>query len=207
MTKQAGIQAGGLMAILHPPLEALSQLVSPLNGGELRVARALAEQLDDSWTIYIQPRLELDVPDFVAVHDLHGVCAIEVKDWSYGKYRVAATGAIQYRSGHGWAESGQNPRYQAYRYRSTVFEQFFALPGDSGCVLPAVRESCCCSTIRLHTHVDCSIIRWFLRHSWRSRCSVMMRWPRSRTSSSALHRRLRQQSHWNDSGAISRSRA
>ena len=44
------------MAVLIPSLDDLSQLVTPLNPGELCVARALS-MLDDDWTVYIQPRL------------------------------------------------------------------------------------------------------------------------------------------------------
>ena len=125
--------------MLRPPLEDLSQLITPLNDGELRVARAMAAQLDDSWTVYIQPRLEFDIPDFVATHDDYGVCAIEVKDWAYNKYRLAPDGTVEFQNGSGWNATDENPRYQAYRYRSTIREQFFALPSDRGSISPAVR--------------------------------------------------------------------
>lgn len=69
------------MALLRPPLHEFDQLTQPLNASELATARALA-QLDDDWTVYVQPKLELDQPDFIAVHDLLGVCIIEVCDWS-----------------------------------------------------------------------------------------------------------------------------
>jgi len=71
--------AGGWVAILKPSLDDLDQLVTPLNSGELCVARALS-MLNDEWTVYIQPRLGQDIPDFVAVHDRYGVCAVEVND-------------------------------------------------------------------------------------------------------------------------------
>lgn len=70
------------MAVLRPSLEECDRLVTPLDNGERRVAEKHAE-LDDDWTVYIQPRLALDVPDFVAVHPRLGVCAMEVKDWEY----------------------------------------------------------------------------------------------------------------------------
>jgi hypothetical protein len=118
------------VAEFRPAVRDHRRSVTPLNDGERRVANALA-RLDDSWTIYIRPRLGQDVPDFVAVHDKHGVCAIEVKDWSYGKYRQADHGAIQFTSGEGgWTDSKEKPRYQAYRYRSTIYDQYFALPED-----------------------------------------------------------------------------
>lgn len=130
---------GGFVAVFRPQLDALGQLITPLNDGERRIAGALADQLDDSWTVYIQPRLEFDVPDFVAVHDKYGVCAIEVKDWAYGKYRLAPDGTVEYRNVSGWNSTETNPRYQAYRYRSTIFEQFFAMPDDQAPASPAVR--------------------------------------------------------------------
>lgn len=117
------------MAIFRPPLEDRSQLLEPLNPGEQRVADALAG-LDDDWTIYLQPRIGQDLPDAIAVHDRFGVCAIEVKDWNRSGYRQAADGSIEYRTAEGWKRSTEQPRYQAYRYRSTIFEQFFALPSD-----------------------------------------------------------------------------
>lgn len=127
------------MAVMHPSLDDCNRLAQPLNAGELRVARKLAE-LDDSWTVYVQPRLAHDVPDFVAVHDRHGVCAIEVKDWSYGAYEQADDGTIRHIDGHGVPTAvADQPRYQAYRYRSTIFDQFFALPEDGDSPPHAVR--------------------------------------------------------------------
>ena len=82
------------MALLRPSLEDCSQLVSPLNDGERRVLEALA-RLGDDWTIYVQPRLGLDVPDVVAVHPRHGVCIVEVKGWAYGKYRMGPSARIE----------------------------------------------------------------------------------------------------------------
>lgn len=114
------------MARFRPPLEELSQLVEPLNHGEEAVARALAA-LDDDWTVYIQPRLGQDVPDFVAVHGRHGVCIIEVKDWKPSIYRQRDDGRIECRRGSGeWTGIDEQPRYQAFRYRTTIFDLFFA---------------------------------------------------------------------------------
>ena len=100
------------MALLRPPLHEFDRLAQPLNASELATARALA-QLDDDWTVYVQPKLELDQPDFIAVHELLGVCIIEVCDWS--------------------PESRQpqhdDSRFIAARTRSVVFDQFVAQPG------------------------------------------------------------------------------
>ena len=127
------------MAILKPSLDDLRQLAHPLNPGELGVARELAN-LDDGWTVYVQPRLEHDVPDFVAVHRRHGVCAIEVKNWARAGYRQNDAGVIEYRRADGsWRTSQEQPRYQAFRYRSTIFDRFFALPSDSSTPTKVVR--------------------------------------------------------------------
>ena len=126
------------MATLRPPLSELDRLATPLNDGELSVARKLAE-LDDSWNVYVQPRLAQDVPDFVAVHPQYGVCAIEVKDWAPGGYRQADNGAIECMKAGTWQPTAEHPRYQAYRYRSTIYEHFFALPEDADTPTQVVR--------------------------------------------------------------------
>lgn len=128
------------MANFRPPLEDLSDLLQPLNDGERRVADALAV-LDDEWTFYLQPRIGQDVPDVVAAHDHFGVCAIEVKDWGRAGYRQADDGSIEYRTHNGWKRTAEQPRYQAHRYRSTIFDQFFALPTDGRFPGPAVRAA------------------------------------------------------------------
>lgn len=118
------------MARMRPPLDELDRIAVPLNDGEMRVAQKLAE-LDDSWTVYVQPRLAQDIPDFVAIHPRHGVCAIEVKDWAVGGYRQADDGSIECMTGGAWQRTAEQPRYQAFRYRSTIYEHFFALPDDA----------------------------------------------------------------------------
>jgi hypothetical protein len=127
---------------MRPALDELRQLVTPLNDGELDVAHALA-RLDDGWTVYIQPRIGHDVPDFVAVHDRHGVCAIEVKDWQSSIYRQRHDGVIEYRyrscAGQ-WEQTTEQPRYQAHRFRMTIFDQFFAMPDDDPQPTEAVRS-------------------------------------------------------------------
>jgi hypothetical protein len=116
-----------VVAVLRPSLGELDDLAEPLSDGELRVARALAH-LHDDWTVYVQPRFALDVPDFVAVHPRHGVCAIEVEEWSSGtRYRQCHDGAIEYRGRDGtWRCSAEKPRYEALRYSRVIFDEFFA---------------------------------------------------------------------------------
>ena len=117
------------VAVMRPTLDECDRLLEPLNDGERRVAMRLAE-LGDDWTVYVQPRLAHDVPDFVAVHPRHGVCAIEVKNWRYGKYRQNDDGSIDMMTDGAWRPTKEAPRYQAYRYRSTIFDHYFAGPDD-----------------------------------------------------------------------------
>jgi hypothetical protein len=77
------------------------------------------------------------------VHPRHGVCAIEVKDWSSGtRYRQNEHGAVEYRGRDGvWKRSTDTPRYQALRYSQVIFDQFFALPEHDTASSPAVRAA------------------------------------------------------------------
>lgn len=129
------------MASVRPSLLDLSQLVEPLDAAELAVARALAT-LDDGWTVYIRPRIGLDVPSFLAVHDLNGLCTIEVADWRPGTHRQAGGGAIEYRDNFGaWHLAADEPRFRAGRTRAMLYDQFFALPADGGEPTEAVRAA------------------------------------------------------------------
>lgn len=83
------------------------------------------EGLDDGWTVFVQPRLALDQPDFVAVHDLLGVCVIEVQDCGPGDA----------------LPDGDDPRFSASRTRSVLYDQFFALPSDGTHITTAVRAA------------------------------------------------------------------
>ena len=121
------LRQGGFVAEFHPPLEALTQLVEQLNDGERRVVEALV-RLSDDWQIFVQPRLGMDIPDFVAVHARHGVCAIEVKDWDPSKYENR-NGAVGRWGANNWTPI-THPLMQPYRYQSTIFERHFALPDD-----------------------------------------------------------------------------
>ena len=95
---------GVLLATFQPSLDHLDELLVPLDDSGLRVADQLSV-LDDEWTVYTRPQLGQDVPDFVLVHDRHGVIVVDVF-------------------------SGQpNIVDVARRHRSTVVDQFFALPG------------------------------------------------------------------------------
>jgi superfamily I DNA/RNA helicase len=126
------------MALISPPLEDLARLPTPLNIGEKIVLNALLE-LDDTWRVYVQPVLLTDNPDFVVVHDLHGICVIEVKNWENGCYRQEADGAVWMHDHRGWQRTSENPRSQASRYRRNIFENFFATTRTPNRQLPMVR--------------------------------------------------------------------
>jgi hypothetical protein len=125
------------MAVLIPSLAETWQLVEPLTAGERQVAEQL-DKLGDDWTTYVQPRLGIDLPDFVAIHRTHGVCAIEVKDWTPGKYRND-DGVVQCLRNGRW-DSIQHPLLQPYRYQSTILEHHFAYPEDGAAIVPCVRS-------------------------------------------------------------------
>ena len=118
------------MAQVYPNRDELACLPTPLNVGEQQVLDCLCA-LDDEWIVYVQPRLGLDQPDFITVHPVFGVCAVEVKDWSSGCYRQAGDGRIEIRDHDAWAPTDEAPRYQAHRYRGAIHERLIALTDDA----------------------------------------------------------------------------
>lgn len=128
------------MSVFSPSLEDIQNLPTKLNPDEKRVLEAL-KLLDDEWIVYVQPMLLMDNPDFVIVHDHYGVCAIEVKDWQYGIYRPLRDGTIEVYKEARWHRIPEAPRFQAYRYRNTIFEHFFALPESGTNDFPVVRSA------------------------------------------------------------------
>jgi hypothetical protein len=112
-------------ARISPPIDEIPKLPDKLNEGELQVLDALAG-LDSNWRVYVQPKFLDQQPDFLVVHDTYGVCLIEVKAWTPELYRQEDNGSISVRDSRGWQPTSEAPRLQAYRYRSIVFERFFA---------------------------------------------------------------------------------
>lgn len=127
------------MTRMRPALSDLNQLVEPLNEAESQVARALS-RLGDGWTVYIKPRIGLDRPDFLAIHDHYGVCAIEVRAWLPHAVRQGESDGFEFSTeSGGWTPSPDQPRFEASRYRLTIYDQFFALPEDGGTTPPEIR--------------------------------------------------------------------
>lgn len=106
------------MAQIHPHIDELAWLATPLNEGEVRVLEVL-QRLDDDWHVFVQPRLGLDRPDFVVGHPQLGITVVEVKDWALSAYRMN-DGVIEMRSGDGWKPTTEVPRRQADRYRKAL---------------------------------------------------------------------------------------
>jgi hypothetical protein len=102
------------LATFQPSFDHLDELIHPLDHGALGVARSFA-LLDDEWTVHSRPLVGQDVPDFVLVHDRHGVVVVDV--WT-GSDTVVGV---------------------ARRHRNTIVNEFFSLPGDGRDPGPAVR--------------------------------------------------------------------
>ena len=117
----------------------LERLPTPLNAGEREVLDALLV-LDDEWELFVQPRLALIQPDFVLVHENAGVHAIEVKDWKPSAYRPAGTG-VDVFDGTRWLRLREDPIDQGKRYRSVIFNRFFALPDTPDAQYQAVHAT------------------------------------------------------------------
>lgn len=111
------------MAVVSPSGVKLIEFVPPLNDGEQRIGEWLVAELNDEWTVYVQPRLHMAQPDFVCVHPRSGVVVIEVKDWADGLYRNEKN-QIEVHSGGSWSTTEANPRMQARDYRDLVWNDF-----------------------------------------------------------------------------------
>ncbi len=119
------------MAIIRPSIDHLDDLQEPLGESERAVFDAFAA-LGDDWTIYVRPKVGQDVPDLVLVHDVRGALTIDVVDWRSTDHRRTDDGDIEQLDADGtWRPSAERPLAVARRHRGTVYEQFFAFPGDA----------------------------------------------------------------------------
>ncbi len=118
------------MAIFRPAIDHLDELLEPIDDATNEVARSLAA-LSDEWTVYVRPKVGQDVPDFVLVHDLRGVLTLTVAGWRSADHRRTQEGAVERLDGdRAWRPSAEQPLTVARLHRSTIYEQFFAFPGD-----------------------------------------------------------------------------
>ena len=128
------------MAIIRPSVDQIDELQGPLGAAELAVLDAFAA-LGDDWTVHVRPKVGQDVPDLVLVHDVRGVITVDVLDWRTADHRRSDNGAVEVLGADGtWRPSSLQPLALARRHRSTVYEQFFAFPGDPIAPGSAVRS-------------------------------------------------------------------
>ena len=128
------------MAIIRPSIDHLDELLEPLGESERVVVEAFAA-LADGWTVYVRPKLGQDVPDLVLVHDVRGAITVDVVDWRSTDHRRKEHGDIEVLKSDGvWSPETGQPLAVARRHRSTLYEQFFAFPGDPRDPSGAVRS-------------------------------------------------------------------
>jgi hypothetical protein len=119
------------VAIIRPSIDRLDELLDPLGEAE-RVAVEAFAALGDDWTVYVRPKLGQDVPDLVLVHDVRGAITVDIVDWRPTDHRRNDRGDIEVLGADGtWAPGTEHPLAVARRHRSTLYEQFFAFPGDA----------------------------------------------------------------------------
>lgn len=119
------------MAIVRPPIDQFDELREPL-GEAARVVLDAFTALGDDWTIHVRPKVGQDVPDLVLVHDRRGVLTVDVVDWSPADHRRSDDGRIESLGADGrWTPISEQPLTVGRRHRNTVYEQFFAFPGDA----------------------------------------------------------------------------
>ena len=109
-----------------PALGELPSLPTKLNDGEHAVLDALT-RLEPGWHVFVQPRLAMAQPDFVAVHAEHGVWVIEVKDWNPDAYRSEPARRhrwIEVFNGERWVQR-VSPLKQVRAYQETFRDRFF----------------------------------------------------------------------------------
>jgi len=109
-----------------PAMHELRALPTPLNLGEYATLASLSV-LGSDWHVFVQPRLSMAQPDFVAIHPEFGVWVIEVKDWNPELYRAVGSSSgrwIEVFNGDQWVKR-VSPRKQLQSYEKTFRERFF----------------------------------------------------------------------------------
>lgn len=125
---------------LVPPREEISSLPQLLRPGESATLEALAS-LSPEWTIFVQPRVAMAQPDFIAVNPGKGLWVLEVKDWTPEFYRPVGTVGgrhVEVFNGELWVRL-QSPRVKAAAYQEILFERFFGSRDGSSSSLNSIR--------------------------------------------------------------------
>lgn len=86
--------------------------------GETALLTFLRSELDNDWTVYVQPFLNGDEPDLIALNPKAGVIVFEVKDYMEGAYSVTK-GGWQVHSASGTHRIA-SPVDQINRYRNNI---------------------------------------------------------------------------------------
>jgi len=110
-----------------PPMDAIDSLPTNLGPGERATLAALTD-LSAEWTIFVQPRVAMAQPDFVALHPDKGLWILEVKDWNPDYYRsVGQRGGrhVEVFNGELWVGL-QSPRIKAAAYQQIFHERFLS---------------------------------------------------------------------------------
>lgn len=100
---------------------------TPLEAGEQHLLSVLREAPLDGWTVYVQPHLNGERPDFVLTHPEKGILVIEVKDYNFATGRYGKGAWFLGDNGHWVKKSNPVDQVQKY-YRNilTLYNQEFA---------------------------------------------------------------------------------
>ena len=151
------------MAIIRPSIDHLDELLEPLGEAERAVFDAFAA-LSDDWTVYVRPKVGQDVPVLVLVNDVRGAITVDVLDWRPTDHRRPTTVDIEALGVDGqWRPSAVQPLAVARRHRNTVYEQFFAFPGDAREPGASSDRWWCCHGAPAPRRVRCSRRVWVIR--------------------------------------------
>jgi Nuclease-related domain len=97
--------------------------------GETALLNFLRCELDDDWTVYVQPFLNGDEPDLVALNPRAGVIVFEVKDYAEGPYS-ADDGGWRINDAQGTHRIA-SPVDQVNRYRNNIIGLYCAEIGEA----------------------------------------------------------------------------
>ena len=119
---------------------------TPRTAGEQHLLDALRDAPLNGWTVYEQPHLNGDRPDFVLVHPQHGVVLIEVKDYDLSTRRYDwKDGRFCVRGNDGNWHPKRNPADQVKDVQKNILQlysgKFLALEAAHGLQARAVVET------------------------------------------------------------------
>jgi hypothetical protein len=115
----------------------ISELPTPLTRGEMLTLDLLRDGLSDEWEIYVQPHLNGLRPDFVLLHEIHGIAVYEVKDWNLQAldYFYADVPPRLYgrRDGRRFSLAADDPMMKVAAYKEEISELYCpSLPNRVG---------------------------------------------------------------------------